>query len=560
MSFFDTGVGRKPPLPSSQLPQPTSYGDYNNNNEYLTGNPLGSLPPTNEVVIVHLIPNNNNTVAQIACIILSNDLQERESFSFNYTAHESFAPHADYIYSSLNNRIWIVTDEYPVPQLLDHSFKALNKTPPQAQRLINATEIFNNYKVFKSQSMTASCNARFGCHDTYATLQRIALNNLLSPTSNVPTQTIQSMERSHEYAPSNEAQDAPLTDNNPSNEWVRSATSTNNDILNEIIANEMNRDNNNEQYHDNTQFNMNQDTREALEEQVAQVVMDDAPTNDAPQAQAQDTPSNAYDDVNSTDNKSLNGFHDDPQHQADPMDNDPQEQDAQEQVQEEDYLQEIDEQVTSQTEEEQRSVHSSHGHGVSMSSSPASQQEAQKAIQQAPQAAGSWANLAKFKTKTSSSPKRRALGVVYQRGGGYAATKSLDGIRNSIDAAIKKKDIIWVSYNGHQKPFIPRAIRPMKWDMKQNSKESSFFAIQHKSKSQTKQRFYLKNVLEVRDKQWRISNVELDQLKKRNASSYSNYKQNPNDSNYTRRGYGGPNKNFQNKRPRPYNSSRSESK
>eukprot|EP01083_Nonionella_stella_P081761 225417_1 len=180
------------------------------------------------------------------------------------------------------------------------------------------------------------------------------------------------------------------------------------------------------------------------------------------------------------------------------MDNNPQEQ-----VQEEDYLQEIDEQVMS---------------------------------------------------------KRRALGVGYQRGGGYAATKSLDGIRNSVDSAIKKKDIIWVSYNGHQKPFIPRAIRPMKWDMKQNSKESSFFAIQHKSKSQTKQRFYLKNVLEVRDKQWRISNVELDQLKKRNASSYSNYKQNPNDSNYTRRGYGGPNKNFQNKRPRPYNSSRSESK
>eukprot|EP01083_Nonionella_stella_P211987 765956_1 len=475
MSFFDTGVGRKPPLPSSQLPQPTSYGDYNNNNEYLTGNPLGSLPPTNEVVIVHLIPNNNNTVAQIACIILSNDLQERESFSFNYTAHESFAPHADYIYSSLNNRIWIVTDEYPVPQLLDHSFKALNKTPPQAQRLINATEIFNNYKVFKSQSMTASCNARFGCHDTYATLQRIALNNLLSPTSNVPTQTIQSMERSHEYAPSNEAQDAPLTDNNPSNEWVRSATSTNNDILNEIIANEMNRDNNNEQYHDNTQFNMNQDTREALEEQVAQVVMDDAPTNDAPQAQAQDTPSNAYDDVNSTDNKSLNGFHDDPQHQADPMDNDPQEQDAQEQVQEEDYLQEIDEQVTS---------------------------------------------------------KRRALGVGYQRVGGYAATKSLDGIRNSVDSTIKKKDIIWVSYNGHQKPFIPRAIRPQAWDMQR--KESSFFAIQHRSKSQKQQRFYLKNVLEVRDKQWRISNVELDQLKNRNASPYNNYKQNPIDSNYTR--------------------------
>merc|ERR1712154_451435 len=71
-----------------------------------------------------------------------------------------------------------------------------------------------------------------------------------------------------------------------------------------------------------------------------------------------------------------------------------------------------------------------------------------------------------------------------------------------------------VSYNGHQKPFIPRAIRPISWDNRSN--KNMFFAIQHKSKSQNQQRFFLKYVVEVRDKQWRISNNELTELKKRN--------------------------------------------
>eukprot|EP01083_Nonionella_stella_P081762 225419_1 len=103
---------------------------------------------------------------------------------------------------------------------------------------------------------------------------------------------------------------------------------------------------------------MHQDTREAMVEQAAQVVINDADNNDGAQPKDMEPPPHAY-DVNTTDNpttasQQINGFHDNPEHQA--MDTNDNEssgvppQDAQEQ--EEDYLQEIDEQATSQTEEE----------------------------------------------------------------------------------------------------------------------------------------------------------------------------------------------------------------
>ena len=41
--------------------------------------------------------------------------------------------------------------------------------------------------------------------------------------------------------------------------------------------------------------------------------------------------------------------------------------------------------------------------------------------------------------------------------------KSPDAIRKAIADAINKQCIIWISYNGHQKPFIQRAIKPMSW-------------------------------------------------------------------------------------------------
>lgn len=82
MSLYDSGAGRKPPLPSNQLAQQQpSYTNYNNNDEYL------QQQPSNEIVIVETIPNNNNGIGEIGCIILSTDLREKESFSFNFTVH-----------------------------------------------------------------------------------------------------------------------------------------------------------------------------------------------------------------------------------------------------------------------------------------------------------------------------------------------------------------------------------------------------------------------------------------------------------------------------------------
>merc|ERR1719403_118381 len=94
------------------------------------------------------------------------------------------------------------------------------------------------------------------------------------------------------------------------------------------------------------------------------------------------------------------------------------------------------------------------------------------------------------------------------------SVKSKEGIRLSIDAAIRDsspKTLVWISYNGHQKPFIPRAIRPIKWAREKDS----FLAIQHKSRSNTEQRFFLQHVIEVRNKQWRIPSSQLSQLKQK---------------------------------------------
>merc|ERR1719295_1184350 len=92
--------------------------------------------------------------------------------------------------------------------------------------------------------------------------------------------------------------------------------------------------------------------------------------------------------------------------------------------------------------------------------------------------------------------------------------RSAHSIRTTLDAAIRDKNpntLIWVSYNGHQKPFIPRAIHPTKWAREKDS----FLAIQHKSRSNTEQRFFLQHVIEVRNKQWRIPGSQLSQLKQK---------------------------------------------
>merc|ERR1712157_74885 len=137
-----------------------------------------------------------------------------------------------------------------------------------------------------------------------------------------------------------------------------------------------------------------------------------------------------------------------------------------------------------------------------------------------------WAAFLKGGKPMNASPKRRTLGVrdrisdnLGSKGKGQGSVQSKSGpvIRRIIDDAIKKKSIIWISYNGHQKPFIPRAVKAVGWDKQSN--KTTFFAVQHRSKSQNQQRFFLKHVVEVRDKQWRISNVELEALRKRLSNS-----------------------------------------
>merc|ERR1712157_181659 len=138
----------------------------------------------------------------------------------------------------------------------------------------------------------------------------------------------------------------------------------------------------------------------------------------------------------------------------------------------------------------------------------------------------SWAKLMGRNQVSTISPKRRALPVVdyvssafdvKAKGGKGFQSKSPKQIAAIISQAIQAKSIVWISYNGHQKPFIPRAVKAVGWDKQSN--KTTFFAVQHRSKSQNQQRFFLKHVVEVRDKQWRISNVELEALRKRLSNS-----------------------------------------
>ena len=142
-----------------------------------------------------------------------------------------------------------------------------------------------------------------------------------------------------------------------------------------------------------------------------------------------------------------------------------------------------------------------------------------------------------------------------------------DGIRQAIGNAIDKggmKNIIWVSYDGHQRPFIPRAIKPTKWgSSRPNSsrKETSFYAIQHRSKFQTQQRFYLKNVVEVRDRHWELPQHEFRALMKKHSNrisqqnQYNSYQNNNSQQNYDNNS----SRNYQSQRKNNYNSARNNS-
>ena len=104
MSHYDP-TGRKPPISSTsitqQQPQQTYNNDYN----------LSSSCSNVETIILTVIPDSLNQVDQIACIILSSDGTERESFSFKFDMNHPFDQQADYLKDRLNNAQWFATDQ-----------------------------------------------------------------------------------------------------------------------------------------------------------------------------------------------------------------------------------------------------------------------------------------------------------------------------------------------------------------------------------------------------------------------------------------------------------------
>eukprot|EP01084_Bolivina_argentea_P297576 512683_1 len=177
MSLYDSGVGqhRKPPLHSNQY---NNMNDNNNNN-----NNNSEYNWTNEYVIASVINSDNAIMNEIGCIILSCDLHEKESFSFNFSVDNPFEAQSDYIYSSLNNRIWIINDfnnNINTQTIINNTFKSINKQIPQPQQIINTQQIFNDYKINNNNNLITYSSARIACNHIYRTVQRIAMNQLLS--------------------------------------------------------------------------------------------------------------------------------------------------------------------------------------------------------------------------------------------------------------------------------------------------------------------------------------------------------------------------------------------
>jgi len=140
--------------------------------------------------------------------------------------------------------------------------------------------------------------------------------------------------------------------------------------------------------------------------------------------------------------------------------------------------------------------------------------------QVAPTRQSSWAALATTGSALAKPSPTRTIKPVdrisdcFKKQKGRSGTKTTQGIRNSINLAINEKRTIWVSYNGHQRPFFPRCIEPTDW----HQDNKSFYARQHRSKSGNRQRFLLHNVLEVRSTDWNIPRKELTRLKQRYES------------------------------------------
>merc|ERR1719464_170151 len=179
---FDTG-GRKPPLSQTTQQQqpPSSFATYDAAPP--TTNPASNMEMAqmNDIAIVQTIPNNESEVNEIACIIISGEtghLRETQSFSVNFSVHNSFEGQADYIRDCLDGRVWIVADD-DSQLFIDNSFKRLNRPSPRPSQVIDAAQMFDERGVHRS-ILSGSVNARIKCNEVYSTLQRLALMDLLS--------------------------------------------------------------------------------------------------------------------------------------------------------------------------------------------------------------------------------------------------------------------------------------------------------------------------------------------------------------------------------------------
>lgn len=117
----------------------------------------------------------------------------------------------------------------------------------------------------------------------------------------------------------------------------------------------------------------------------------------------------------------------------------------------------------------------------------------------------------------------------------FEPTRDLSKIKQIIGDAINDKRRIWISYNGHLKPRIPRGILPLRWDdatlSANKPREMIFYAVPYKSQSGIAQKFYLRHVEEVRDGPWSIDEAPTNDANNNTNSDKKLRSQNGNDNN-----------------------------
>ncbi|MGB9499090.1 MAG: exonuclease domain-containing protein [Dissulfuribacterales bacterium] len=77
-------------------------------------------------------------------------------------------------------------------------------------------------------------------------------------------------------------------------------------------------------------------------------------------------------------------------------------------------------------------------------------------------------------------------------------TDERDSVFHAIDKAIEKEQSVWISYKGGSTPLVPRQIKPIRWDSK-NDKLSAFC-----HQSQSIKYFFQSKIVEIREECWEI--------------------------------------------------------